>query len=261
MRGTVGLFASTQTVRNLRCVLRKLVRGRRRHHNRTRRTHRRRMSSAAAASTTSPSSAASTATNNVQTILLAELELSQSDVDDVCCAIVHSILFARVIGLYRPLEGHIQSLDISFVHVIIDMTYFLIFSYFSLFRLNLTTNRFVPTLPKRALASPLVFNRTIVTCCVSNSLKLARHPIGFFNKRFVFVYGNSNPQTSHCSSSSARTSLLGTMVYSYSFGFIWHACRCDCGAATLCSASGALPSTSDRRCQQSKTLHSTVCIA
>ena len=51
----------------------------------------------------------------MQTITLPELELTSSDVDDVCSAVVHAILFTRVIGLYRPMEAHIQTLDISFV--------------------------------------------------------------------------------------------------------------------------------------------------
>ena len=36
-------------------------------------------------------------------------------VGQVCTAIVHSILFARVLGPVVPSEGHVQSLDVYYV--------------------------------------------------------------------------------------------------------------------------------------------------
>lgn len=94
---------------------------------------------------------------NVQTITLAELELLASDVDDVCSGIVHAILFQRVIGLYRPLEGHMQSLDISFVSTrhphCIPFPHGFRISEKNNDSLNSTTIRFASPLPSKWRAS------------------------------------------------------------------------------------------------------------
>jgi predicted thioredoxin/glutaredoxin len=82
-------------------------------------------------------------TNNVQTITLGELDLLASDVDDVCSGIVHSILFQRVIGLYRALEGRMQSLDVSFVS-----------------RAHITTQSNVPRARSLSLTHSLSLNST-----------------------------------------------------------------------------------------------------
>ena len=53
--------------------------------------------------------------NNVQTITLPEVSVSRTDLEEVCLAIVHSVLFVRVIGPQEPREGHIHSLDVHYV--------------------------------------------------------------------------------------------------------------------------------------------------
>lgn len=87
--------------------------------------------------------------NNVQTITLGELDLLASDVDDVCSGIVHSILFQRVIGLYRALEGRMQSLDVSFVSRTRTRTHTHTLSHSLALSLNSTTIRFAFPSPNK----------------------------------------------------------------------------------------------------------------
>ena len=43
--------------------------------------------------------------------------VAPSDCEEVCIAVVHSILFSRVLGLIVPSEGHVQALDVFYVSV------------------------------------------------------------------------------------------------------------------------------------------------